>query len=110
MVALEGRFATRPCQHWLDLLRDHGVPCAPVNTSEAATADPQVDANDYLTPVDQPDVGRVRAYGTPVRFSAAENPVLGPAPAAGGDTAAICAEIGLGAAEIDDLRAAGVVT
>ena len=109
MAGIEAVFAAEPRQHWLDHLRANGIPCGPVNTSEQAVDDPQVVANDYLTEFDQPGVGRMRSYAPPVRMSASDPTPLGPAPAIGADTDAVCEQLGLDADLVADLRADGVL-
>ena len=109
VTGIEATFAAETCAHWLDHLRAHGVPCGPVNTAEQAVDDPQVTANGYLTAFEQPGVGRMRSYAPPVRLSASDPEPLGPAPAVGADTDAVCDELGLSSSTVADLRAAGVV-
>lgn len=108
---IEERFAAKPCEYWLDFLRDHGLPCGPVNTSEEALFDPQIAANDYVSEFHQPDLGPMRSYAPPLRMSASPvDPLAKPAPAIGADTDDVLYDIGLSEAEVADLRAAGVVS
>ena len=109
VTAIEARFAERSCRHWLDFLSANGLPCGPVNTSEEAMSDPQLVANKYFDEFDQPGLGPMRAYASPVRLSAAPVGPLGPAPAIGADTGALLREVGLSADSIDSLVADGVV-
>ncbi|MGI9616454.1 MAG: CaiB/BaiF CoA transferase family protein [Acidimicrobiales bacterium] len=109
VTGIEDTFAAHPCDHWLDHLRAKGVPCGPVNTSEEAIDDPQIVANGYLTDFDQPGVGHMRSYAPPVRLSSSDRSPLGAAPMVGADTDDVCANLGLDAATVSDLRAAGVL-
>jgi crotonobetainyl-CoA:carnitine CoA-transferase CaiB-like acyl-CoA transferase len=109
-AGVETRFAARSCQHWLDHLRSHNIPCGPVNTSEAALSDPQILANHYLSETDQPGVGHLRAYAPPLRMSASPvDPLAVPAPSLGGDSAEVLRDVGLGDDTIADLFHAGVL-
>ena len=58
-----------------------------------------------ITTIDHPTRGRFRLPGCPVRLSASEAPTT-PPPLAGEHTAEVLAEVlGLGAADVDALRA-----
>ncbi|MCP5035566.1 MAG: CoA transferase [Actinomycetia bacterium] len=110
-ASVEERFTAQPCRHWLEYLRGHGVPCGPVNTSEEALVDPQVQANGYLSDFDQPGVGHMRAYAPPLKLSASPvDPLASPAPSLGGHSAEVLADIGLDAASIAELFETGVVS
>ncbi|MGF1598852.1 MAG: CaiB/BaiF CoA transferase family protein [Acidimicrobiales bacterium] len=109
VTSVEDRFAAGSCDDWLTHLRRHGIPCGPVNTPEQALDDPQITANDYVTAVDQPGVGRFRAYAPPLRLSATPIDDLGPAPAVGADTSDVLTDLGFDPDRIADLEAAGVV-
>ncbi|WP_432825606.1 CoA transferase [Dactylosporangium sp. CA-092794] len=67
-------------------------------------------ANPVVAVVDQPDVGRVHATGTPLRSDRHDPPPVPTAHRLGEDTEAVLAErLGLTAAEIGRLGAAGVI-
>jgi len=52
---------------WLDALRGH-VPCAPVNTIDAALRDEQVLARDMVVTVEHPQFGTLREVGCPIKI------------------------------------------
>ena len=85
------------------------VPHAPVNTAETLPRDPQVVANALLVESEHPAAGRMRMPRPPVRFEATPASLRDPAPLLGQHTEAVLAELGLAAAEIAELRTAGVV-
>jgi crotonobetainyl-CoA:carnitine CoA-transferase CaiB-like acyl-CoA transferase len=94
----------------LALLDEADAPCAPVNDLDAVLDDPQVRASGALFTTEHPAGGVLRQPRPPVRDGAeGADFVRHPAPALGVDGAAILAESGLPAAEIDALRAAGVL-
>ncbi|MEL7206655.1 MAG: CoA transferase, partial [Actinomycetota bacterium] len=77
---IEARFAAETCDHWLEFLRSHDLPCGPVNYSEQALSDPQIEANGYISDFDQPGLGAMRAYAPPLRLSASPiDPLASPA-------------------------------
>ena len=84
--ALEAEFeavlTARPTAHWLALLEEAGVPCAPINTVEDVLADPQVAARNMVIRAQDPVAGEVKMAGNPIKLSAyADPPERAPAPA-----------------------------
>lgn len=106
---VERRFVAESRAHWLAFLDDHGLPCGPVNNAEQAVNDPQIEANDYVEAIDQPGLGRMRAYAPPVRLTGSPAEPLGSAPHVGADNDDVLRDIGLSDAAIEDLRHAGVI-
>lgn len=105
---LEPRFKELPVREWLARLEGH-VPVAPVNDLATALADPQVEALDLLVEYDHPEFGRVKQVASPVQTATAPPAPL-PGPALGGNTREVLRELGgVGAGEIEDLFASGVV-
>jgi len=98
---LTTRFRERSTSDWLTLLENAGVPAGPVLTIEQMVADPQVRARDMVVEVDHKKVGKTRALGTPVKFSATPTHVNRAAPVLGQHTREILAEYGFAGAEIE---------
>lgn len=93
---------------WLERLRGQ-VPCAPVCDVQQALRDEQVFAREMLVNVAHPVFGSLRQVGCPVKFEGVR-PRYGRAPALGEHTEEVLRTLGgLSAAEVADLRAAGVV-
>jgi crotonobetainyl-CoA:carnitine CoA-transferase CaiB-like acyl-CoA transferase len=102
-------FRTRTREQWLRLFIAHDVPGGPVHTVDTVLEDPHFRARDLLFEQDHPVAGRTRLFGTPVK-TAGEPFAAAPAPAAGEHSGEILAQVlGLPPADIDRLRAAGVV-
>lgn len=109
---LEPVLRSRSSAEWIALLQDKAVPCGPINTIAQAFDNPQVlarglrielprqagDGIAHISTVASP----LRLSDTPVRYHTAP-------PALGQHTDAVLQELGLNAAEIDALRADGVV-
>ncbi len=76
--ALEAEFeailTTQPTAHWLALLEEAGVPCAPINRVDDVLADPQVAARNMVIRADDPVAGEVRMAGNPIKLSAYPDP------------------------------------
>ncbi len=62
-------FLERKSSAWMELLRDAGVPCAPVQTIDQVFRDPQVLQRQMLVDVEHPTAGSVRMAGLPLKFS-----------------------------------------
>jgi len=110
---LEGVFAERGTEEWLERLIAEDVPCGRVNNYGALRDDPvmsaQLEANDYLVEMEHPGQGRVRTNGTPVTLS--ETPALPqrPAPELGQDTEAVLLAAGYDWPAIERLKDAGAI-
>ncbi|WP_396883267.1 CaiB/BaiF CoA transferase family protein [Mycobacterium sp. SMC-4] len=88
----------RTTEEWLALFRELEIPAAPLNTPDALFDDPHLDAVGLFETVDTQH-GPVRFPGVPTWFSRTPGKVRGPAPELGADTAAVLAELGLGAVD-----------
>lgn len=100
----------RTSAEWLERLEAADVPCVPVLTRREMIQHPQIVANELVLEIDHPVAGPLRQSRAAARFSGTpvENPK--PAPLLGEQTDEILAAAGYSSAEIDGLRAAGVVS
>ncbi len=104
---LDGLFAARPSEEWLELLGAAGVPSARVNDVAAALEDPQAVARGTVVEAEHPRLGTVRQVASPLRLGD-EAPVRR-APFRGEHTEAVLAEVcGYSAERIGGLAEAGV--
>ena len=104
-AALDELFRTRSRDEWWELLRRHGVPCAPVNDLDDVVRDPHTRARRmFLDRAAGPPV-----IGCPLKFSGESWPIVTGAPGLGEHTDEILADAGLTPGEVDALRAEGVV-
>ena len=91
----QAMFATRPRQHWLDLLLAADVPSAPIYTLDEALADPQVQHLGMVKELPHPKVGKVKLLGGAVTFSDTPAEIVSPAPTHGQHTEEILARFGI---------------
>src|ERR1700741_1686665 len=96
----------RPTAEWLRQLDANDVPSAPVLRRNEVIANEQVLARELVVEVAHPDIGRVRQAVPAARFDRTPARIQGPAPRIGEHSAAVLAELGLGAAEIERLATA----
>jgi formyl-CoA transferase len=54
---------------WLTKLEARGIPCGPINTYDAAFADPHVLARRMVVEMDHPSLGTLKTLGSPIKMS-----------------------------------------
>lgn len=91
--ALAGVFRHRDRQYWLDLLREHDVPSAPIYTLDEVFADPQVQHLGLKRELPHPKIGHVSLVGGGVNLSDTPAEIRSAAPAYGEHTDEILARI-----------------
>lgn len=91
---------TKPAAHWLDLLDQAGVPCAPLQDFGQAFTDPHLLARNYFWDAPHTTAGTVRQLGSPMRFSGTPTRRDRAAPLLGEDSTAVLAELGYDAAAV----------
>jgi crotonobetainyl-CoA:carnitine CoA-transferase CaiB-like acyl-CoA transferase len=98
-----------PTADWLQRLDANDVPSAPVLRRNEVIANEQVLARELIVEMDRPGIGRVRQPVPAARFDRTPARIQGPAPRIGEHSAAVLAELGLGAAEIERLATEKIV-
>jgi crotonobetainyl-CoA:carnitine CoA-transferase CaiB-like acyl-CoA transferase len=111
LLELRERFtrtiAAKPLAHWAERLRANGCIFSSFATPTEVQSDPQVVANGYLPR--HPTHPQARLAASPVQFDEEPIRVRRGAPGKGEHTDEVLAELGLGAAERNALRAAGAI-
>ena len=106
---LEATLCREPTGYWLDLLEQAGVVAGPIYDMKQVYDDPQVLARDMVVDLDDPELGRLRHIGVPVKLSATPGSIRHRAPALGEHSEEILAAEGYTTAEISALVEKGVV-
>ncbi len=90
--------------------REHRVPVAPVRDAAEVSRDPHLHQRGMLSWLDHPEVGRIAALGSPLRFHGSDQPAPTPSPRLGADNRAVYGDLlGLDAGEIAALADDGVI-
>jgi crotonobetainyl-CoA:carnitine CoA-transferase CaiB-like acyl-CoA transferase len=100
---------TRPVAHWIALLEEAGVPCAPIQDYGQVFNDDHLLSREFFWDAPHPTLGSVRQLGSPMRFSATQARREKAGPRFGEDSEAVLRELGYGEGEVSELVAAGVV-
>lgn len=106
---LQDIFKQNSCAHWIALLERHDIPTCRVNKLEDILHHPQIQANGLVVEREDEKHGRISVLGPPVKLSRTATTFDRLAPMIGEHTDEVLREYGLGAAEIEALRAAKVV-
>ncbi len=102
-------FRTQPRADWLERLRAHDVPTAPLNSLDEVFADPQVQHLGMARTLHHPECGDVPLVDSAVRLTTMPHGTDVPPPVLGEHTAALLRELGYDDAAADRLRAAGAI-
>ncbi|QXI36423.1 CaiB/BaiF CoA transferase family protein [Pseudomonas xantholysinigenes] len=71
---LDDALAAHSVSHWTEHFAAVGLPAGPINRVDQAVAHPQVAERNMLIDVDDPQVGRYRLVGSPIKISDAPDP------------------------------------
>jgi len=108
---LDKRFITKPRDEWLKLLKEGGdFIFTPVQSVSDLGNDPQILANDYITYLDHPELGRTKVLGFPITMDKTPGRMRLPAPKLGQHTEELLIELlGYSWEELSQLRDEGVI-
>ena len=106
---LADRMLKRPRADWLAALDAAKVPCGPINDLAEVFADPQVQARGMTQTVTHPLAESLRLVSSPLKLSATPPTLRRAPPLLGQHTDEVLAELDIGNAERDQLRASGVI-
>ena len=98
----------KPSAHWVELFEAAGVPCGPINTIDQTFADPQVQHVGMAAPVQGPN-GEFKVVSSPINMEGIKKKIRRPTPKAGEHTDEILRGIGITDAQMNEMRAKGVI-
>jgi len=107
---LSERLRTRTRDEWIAILKTEGIPCGSVRDVAAVLEDPHLAAREMIQAVEHAAIGGVRVLGVPIKLSETPGSVRTAPPTLGQHTEQILRQdLGLNAADVEGLRAAGAV-
>ncbi|HXZ87384.1 MAG TPA: CoA transferase, partial [Candidatus Binataceae bacterium] len=102
--------STRKRDELVELLLANGIPCAPVREIEEVANDPELEARGLVRTTEFGGYDRVKVLGPAIKMSGVRGDEIPPkVPELGEHTGEVLARVGIGAADLDELRRAGVV-
>jgi crotonobetainyl-CoA:carnitine CoA-transferase CaiB-like acyl-CoA transferase len=107
--AIEKVTSTDSVEHWIAVLDEAGVPCAPIQDFGQVFNDPSLVDRDYFWDATHPTLGKVRQLGSPMRFSATPVRRDKAGPRLGEDSVALLTELGYNDDQSDELLRGRVV-
>ena len=108
-VLLEDRLLEAPTAHWAERLNQAGVPSGAILGLEEAIRQPQIRHRGLLEKTFVAGLGELEVFGLSALFEKAAGGVTSPPPELGQHNAEIFGRLGLGQADLADLKARGVV-
>lgn len=106
---LDELFSTQSAGHWLEKLKDIGIPSGPINTVAETLAHPQHRARHFIVELEHPLIGPVKSMGNPVNLSASPVSYRLAPPTLGQHTGEVLVGLGYDDAAIASLSDKGVV-
>ena len=106
---LEARLAQKSTDFWVRELNAKDVPSGEILSLEAALRQPQIQHRKVLRKVNVEDVGEVEVFGLTALFEKTPGSVDSGPPTLGQHNAEVYAAIGLGEADLQALKAKGVI-
>jgi formyl-CoA transferase len=100
---------TKPAAHWVELFEEAGVPCGQINTMDQVFADPQVQHLGMAAPVTSETRGTFNLVGSALNMEGVSKKIRSPTPEAGQHTDEILKSVGYTSADLEKMRANGVI-
>jgi CoA:oxalate CoA-transferase len=72
VAEIEKCLARKPIQHWIDVLNEAGVPCAPINTIDKLFDHPQLLARNMIVQVQGQNGKPFKTAGNPIKLTGHE--------------------------------------
>jgi formyl-CoA transferase len=103
IAEIEELTRTQPTEHWIALLEEAGVPCAPIQDYGQVFNDPHLQARGFFWEGAHPTLGSVRQIGSPMRLSGTPAVRERAGPLFGEDSEAVVGSLGYSAEEVAKL-------
>ncbi|KAF2735076.1 caib/baif family protein-like protein [Polyplosphaeria fusca] len=107
---IESETRQKSTQEWLQILEGSGMPYSAVNDIQTTLSHEHVLARQMVTEVEHPVCGPIKLVNTPIKYSHSTPGVRTAPPTLGQHTNEVLKEtLGISAADVEELRAKGVV-
>ncbi len=106
---VSGRLQAGTKAHWLERLREAGVPSGPIYLLDEALQESQVNAREFIVTLDHPVAGLVRSLGFPPHMRDGAISYRLPPPTLGQHSVEVLRGMGYAEAEIARLQESGVI-
>lgn len=108
---LEDIISKKTTDEWLKIFKKYGIPASPINTIDRIVNDPHIKYRNMLVEVEQPDMGKVKIAGSPLKLSETPGRVYSHAPLLGENTLEVLRDIlGYSSEKIEELNNKGVIS
>jgi crotonobetainyl-CoA:carnitine CoA-transferase CaiB-like acyl-CoA transferase len=107
--AVQEIFLTKTRDEWFDILRKVDTQVAPVYSFDEVPNDPHIRYRKMIVDVDDPELGKVRQLGIPIKLSRTPGQIRKLAPAPGENTKEILNSLGYTKEQIEELIEDGVI-
>jgi len=106
--ALRNKFKEKDRDEWFEELRQRDICIAPVLGFDDVLSDPHVKARGMLAEIEHPEFGTIKQVGIAPKLSDTPGSIRSTAPERGVHTEDLLADAGYDAAEIEELKSAGL--
>ncbi len=107
---VEKEMVKRTTRAWSRILERESIPHSPINNIKQVCEDPCINHRKMLAEMEQPQMGRVKIAGSPIRLSETPGEVYAPAPLLGEHTGEILKNLlNYSAGDISRLKEEGVI-
>jgi crotonobetainyl-CoA:carnitine CoA-transferase CaiB-like acyl-CoA transferase len=72
---IDGLFAQKTCDEWMEILVGAAIPCGPVNNMQHLFDDPQVKHRGMIAEVPHPTIGTLKLTGVPIKASETQSTI-----------------------------------
>ena len=106
---LQAIFKEKGTAEWINILEEEGIPCGSIDNYGEVFANPQTIKNEMVIELEHPIAGKIKVTGLPVKLQETPGSIRLPPPTLGQHTQEILTQLGYSTAEIDHLKARGVI-